>query len=93
MRKYRTIRGALTYEAAITCMRRPETRLVRMHGWRGGYYVVPGGRVDDQVATQIMNDPYVRSGRDGLFAGHDQTWRLQVSSNEESAVSTAIPHD
>jgi hypothetical protein len=97
MRKYRT-NPPLTYDAAITCMRRPDTRLVRMHGWRGGFYVVPGGRVDDQVATQIIDHPYVKGSQDGLFSGHDQTWRMadgtRVSSIEENpAGSPAIPQD
>jgi hypothetical protein len=79
-------------------MRRPGTRLVRMHGWRGGYYVVPGGgRVDDQAALQVIAHPYVRGGKDGLFPSHDQTWHFEPTpisaTNAESAVSTAIPHD
>jgi hypothetical protein len=68
--------NALTYDRAITCMRRPDTRLVRMNGPRGGYYVVPGGPVDDQVAIRIMSHPLVKSGKDGLWPDHPQTWRM-----------------
>ena len=48
----------LGYARAIEAMRRPETRLVRMNnGQTGGgitFYVVPGGRVEDSVADQIV---------------------------------------
>ena len=70
----------LGYARAIEAMRRPETRLVRMNnGQTGGgfaFYVVPGGRVEDSVADQIVAHPLVRAGHDGLFPGHDQTWRM-----------------
>jgi hypothetical protein len=67
----------LAYDKAMALMRRPDTRLIQTHGGRGaGYYVVPGGPVEDLVATKIMAHPLVRGGRDGLFPGHDQTWRM-----------------
>jgi hypothetical protein len=58
-------------------MRRPETRLVRMHSARGSaWFVIPGGPVDHAVAIKIQNHPLIRAGSDGLFPGHDQTWRM-----------------
>jgi hypothetical protein len=67
----------LEYDRAIEAMRKPEARLVRMNGGRGaGYFVVPGGPVERAVAVKVMNHPLVRAGRDGLFPGHDQTWRM-----------------
>ena len=69
--------GRLTYERAIEAMRRPSTRLVRMHGGSaGGFYVVPSGPVENAVAAKIMEHPFVRGSADGLFPGHDQTWRM-----------------
>jgi hypothetical protein len=87
MKKYRTKRrtipGALTYDAAIDCMRQPDTRLVRMHGRRGCYYLTSGGRVDDQAAIQIIAHPLVRGGEDGLLADCHQTWRLDDAEQLE----------
>jgi hypothetical protein len=71
----------LNYDAAMTAMRKPDARLVRMNNGRapGGYFVTGvkgGGNVDDTVAVRIMQHPFVRGGKDGLFPGHDQTWRM-----------------
>jgi hypothetical protein len=70
----------LGYSRAIEAMRKPETRLVRMNnGQTGGgfaFYVIPGGRVEDLVADKIINHPLVRAGHDGLFPGHNQTWKM-----------------
>jgi hypothetical protein len=71
------MKKTLGYARAIEAMRMPETRLVRMHngGLTGGgfaFYVIPGGRVEDQVAVKIIAHPLVRAGHDGLFPGHHQ---------------------
>ena len=67
----------LTYDAAMVLMRRPCARLVRMHDRHAaGYYVVPGGAVERAVAGKIIAHPLVRGRRDGLWPGHDQTWRM-----------------
>ena len=76
------MKTTLSLDAALTAMRKPDVRLVRMNGGRaGGYYVVGagGGHVDDGVAAKIMSHPLVRGNRDGLFPGHDQTWRMVQS--------------
>jgi hypothetical protein len=67
-------------------MRQPGTHLVRMHGWRGGYYLTSGGRVDDQAALRIIAHPYVRGGEDGLLADCHQTWRLDDAEQLEIGV-------
>jgi hypothetical protein len=69
----------LSYDQAISLMRRPGVRLLKMNGAQAGFFVVGskcGGRVDDATANKIMSHPLVRSGRDGLWPSHPQTWRL-----------------
>jgi hypothetical protein len=55
------------------------SRLVSMHV-RGGheYFLVPGGKVTDEIASQIKVHPRVIAQKDGLFPGHDQTWVMQT---------------
>jgi hypothetical protein len=43
----------------------------------GTFYVVPGGFVDDRTARAIMKRRDVHGDKDGLWPGHDQTWRLE----------------
>ena len=78
----------LTYDKAIALMRQPDARLVLLNNGRapGGYFVTGvrgGGHVDDAVAAKIMKHPLVRGGKDGLFPGHDQTWRMLVDPRPE----------
>jgi hypothetical protein len=49
-----------------------------MHGIRNGptWFVIPGGAVTDGVADKLRERPDVVGGQDGLFPGHDQTWRM-----------------
>jgi hypothetical protein len=80
--------GSLKYDAAIEALRKPDARLVRLNNGRapGGYFVTGvrgGGHVDDAVAAKIMKHPLVRGGKDGLFPGHDQTWRMLVDPRPE----------
>jgi hypothetical protein len=59
---------------------RTGSRLVHMHGGKPNdchWFVLPGGAVSEQTATAIINHPSVIAGKDGLFPGHDQTWRMQ----------------
>ena len=72
-----TTTRTLKLEQALRRMR-SGARLVRMHGARNGlsWYVVPGGAVTDSVADKLRERPDVIAGRDGLFPGHDQTWRM-----------------
>ena len=70
---------SLAPEKALQHMRTGSV-LVHMHGKsRNGYcwFVVPGGAVNDAVASKIKNHPCVIGQKDGLFPQHDQTWRFQ----------------
>jgi hypothetical protein len=40
---------------------------------------VPGGYVEPEVAEKIKKHQGVVAGTDGLFPGHDQTWRMQTT--------------
>ena len=62
---------------AIDLLRMPDGRMVKMnHGGRTLHFIVPGGAVDDQTAQEIKDHPLVRAGKDGLFPGMEQTWRM-----------------
>lgn len=41
-----------------------------------GYFVVPGGYVTNTEAKSIQDRPDVWQGKDGLFPGFSQTWRM-----------------
>jgi hypothetical protein len=59
-------------------MHRSGTRLVKMNAGRRGleFYVIPGGPVTAETAKAIIAMPNVVGGKDGLFPGLDQTWRI-----------------
>jgi hypothetical protein len=67
----------LKLEQALQRMR-SGARLVHMHGWASGpsWFVIPGGPVTDIVANKVREHPAVVAGADGMFPGHDQTWRM-----------------
>lgn len=68
---------AIGYRKAIDLMGRHGTRLVKMTSGEGAtYYVVPGGYVEPSTAEKLKAHPWVQAMEDGLFPGHDQTWRL-----------------
>lgn len=71
---------AISFKRAISMMRLRGTRLVKMHtdSCPGGFahYVIPGGYVEPDVAEKIKAHPAVSASKDGLFPGHDQTWRM-----------------
>lgn len=71
---------AIGYRQALDLMGKPDARLVKMRaeGSASGfaYYVVPGGYVEPDTAQKIKDHPFVQAMEDGLFPGHDQTWRL-----------------
>jgi hypothetical protein len=70
--------GELKFNKAMDLMRRPETRLVKTNRDNSHvYYVIPGGRVSDEVAKQIVSHPLVREGKDGMWPGLSQTWRIE----------------
>jgi hypothetical protein len=64
---------------AMDAMRRPGSRLVQTnyHG-RPDFWIAPGGvRIESEVAEKIINHPQVIGGKDALFPGHHQTWRMR----------------
>lgn len=70
----------LSLKKALEHMR-TGSALLRMNGNTGGpdganFYIVPGGAVDPHTANAIMKRVDVRGSKDGLFPGHDQTWRF-----------------
>jgi len=69
--------GELKFNKAMDLMRRPQTRLIQTNvNNNPTYYVVPGGRVSDDVAKQIINHPSVRAAGDAMWPGLSQTWRI-----------------
>lgn len=78
---------AIGLKKAMDLMHRTGTRLVKMRsdGAPGGfsYYLVPGGYVEPSTAEKIKGHPYVQAMEDGLFPGHDQTWRLLTEAPQD----------
>jgi hypothetical protein len=67
----------LKFKKAMDLMRRPETRLIQTNiNNVPTYYVVPGGRVSNDVAKAIIDHPCVRAAGDAMWPGLSQTWRL-----------------
>jgi hypothetical protein len=64
-------------DKAMALMRLPETLLIRTNKPDGScvYDIVPGGRVDSEVAEKIKGHPHVTPCEDGLWPGLSQTWR------------------
>lgn len=71
---------AIGLKKALEAMRKPGVRLVRMRAEGAidgfAYYIVPGGYIEPATAEKIRRRPDVVGGNDGLFPGHDQTWRI-----------------
>ena len=68
---------------AMDAMRRPGARLIQTFSYYGkpDYWIAPaGGRVEQKIAEQIIAHPLVIGGKDALFPGHHQTWRIGVSA-------------
>jgi hypothetical protein len=67
----------LKFKRAMDLMRRPETRLIQTNiGNEPTFYIVPGGRVSNDVAKAIIDHPLVHAAGDALWPGHSQTWRI-----------------
>jgi hypothetical protein len=77
MNSTKRISRALPITKALDRMR-TGSRLMRMHGRGQGWFVLPGGEVDNTTANTIINHPSVIGERDGLFPQHDQTWRMRT---------------
>ena len=68
----------LSFKRAMARMR-TGSRLVHMHGRPDGrhWFVVPGGAISEDTSIAIRKHASVIGGKDGLFPGHDQTWRMK----------------
>jgi hypothetical protein len=56
--------------------------LVRQHNGDGtsGHYLAPGGYVEPAIAEKLKSHPLISAGADGIWPGHDQTWKLGGAS-------------
>jgi hypothetical protein len=64
---------------AMDAMRRQGSRMIQTnYQGRPDFWITPsGGRVEPDVAKKIIAHPQVIGGRDALFPGHHQTWRMR----------------
>jgi hypothetical protein len=71
---------SIGFQKAMDLMRVNDARLVKMFTDASpdgfAHYIVPGGLVDPATAEKIKHHPLVTESKDGLFPGHDQTWRI-----------------
>jgi hypothetical protein len=68
-----------SYHRAMDAMRRPGSRMIQTFSYYGkpDYSIVPnGGRISPDIAKRIIDHPQVIGGKDALFPGHHQTWRI-----------------
>jgi hypothetical protein len=55
----------------------PGSRLVQTnYNGQAEFWIPPSYRVAPSVAKQIINHPQIIGGKDALFPGHHQTWRM-----------------
>jgi hypothetical protein len=76
------------FNVAMDAMRRPGAVLIQTFSYYGkpDYWIVPGGgRVEQKIAEQIIAHAQVIGGKDALFPGHHQTWRMRPNKAEEAA--------
>ena len=67
------------FSRAMDAMRRPGARMMQTnyHG-RPDFWIAPNGyRVEPDIAKRIIAHPQVIGGKDALFPGHHQTWRMR----------------
>jgi hypothetical protein len=78
MKRHRHPPSTLPTAQALQRMRTGSV-LVHMHARSGRtWFVVPGGEVTDQAASEIRGPPSVVAQEDGLFPQHGQTWRMRT---------------
>jgi hypothetical protein len=81
-------RGINKLKDAMDAMGGPDARLIQTFSYYGkpDYWISPAGcRVEQKIAEQIMAHPQVEGGRDALFPGHHQTWRLHGDGSASPA--------
>ena len=67
------------FNDAMDAMRRPGSRMIQTnYQGRPDFWITPrGGRVEPDIAKRIIDHPQVIGGKDALFPGHHQTWRMR----------------
>jgi hypothetical protein len=76
---------------AIDAMRGQDARLIQTFSYYGkpDYWISPAGcRVEEKIAEQIMAHPQVEGGKDALFPGHHQTWRMRPADDGGGVMTT-----
>jgi hypothetical protein len=64
---------------ALELLHKPECRLVQVNGkTKLEYYVMPGGRVPDAIASAILARPDMMPCDPGLLPDCPQSWQRQV---------------
>lgn len=71
----------LGFNKAMALMHLPGTCLIGTNKPDGScvHDIVPGGRVESEVAEKIKSHPQVTSGGDGFWPGLSQTWHVVLS--------------
>ena len=72
-------KAKLTFHKALDLLRRNGARMIQtnINGDRAEYWMYPSGiRVEPSLAAKLKLHPQVKPGSDGIWPGHDQTWRI-----------------
>lgn len=69
---------SISFTRAMDMLRRRGTCMIMQHHHgEPRHYIVPGGYVEQEIADKIKAHPQVSAGRDGIWNGMDQTWRIE----------------
>ena len=73
------------FSAAMDAMRKQDARMVQTNcDGKPVFWITGAGRVEPTIAQQIINHPQVVGGKDALFPGHHQTWRMARQPDADS---------
>ena len=71
----------ITFHRALDLLRIQEARMIQTNiRGRSEFWIVPGGKIEPEMAARLMTHPQVIGGKDALFPGHHQTWRMHPSA-------------
>jgi len=78
---------------AMDAMRRPDSRMIQTnYQGRPDFWITPnGGRVEPDIAKKIIAHPQVIGGRDALFPGLHQTWRMRPGDAPDQPDEPSAP--
>jgi hypothetical protein len=67
------------FSAAMDAMRKPDTRLLQTNcDGRPTFWIAPVvAAFEPEIAKRIIAHPQIIGGKDALFPGHHQTWRMR----------------